>query len=315
VTIAAVCNHNFDRAREFCVKNLDGKAACFTNFAAMLEETQLDALYACIPPGAHRGEVESAAAKGIHLFLEKPIALSMERADSIAAAVRKAGVKCQMGHHMRHIEPAVRLKAMLVDGSAGKPLLFQAQWMCSRLHGDWWRDPALGGGQLLEQSIHLYDLARYFCGDADTVTGFAGKIGKARFPEYPVDDTSAATIHFRNGAIGSICASNSADPWHPTVAATVVCEKALVHFKSPDEATFLLHGGMVAEEAWKPGAKRLCEEVRSISNANLEINRNFINALRDNEPLRSSVEDGVEGLRLVLGVVKSSEQGGAPQRI
>ncbi len=313
VKIVAICSRSQKRADDLNARSLSGEAKAYSDFDAMVGEARLDVLYVCIPPGAHNGEVEKAARKKIHLYLEKPIALSLERAKSIADAVHAAGIKCQIGHHMRHSEPVRRLKEMLENGSAGKSLLMRAHWLCSVLHGEWWRDPRLGGGQLIEQAIHLYDLARYFLGEAEIVTGFVGKIGKDRFAQYTVDDTSAATIRFRNGAIGSLCASNSADPWHPSVGMTVVCEKVLVEFKSPDEALFLHHDGMVAEEAWKPGAKRKCEDVKSISNSHHEITRNFIAAIRDGEPLRSSVEDGIEDLRLVLSVAKSSAEGGAPQ--
>lgn len=309
VRVVALCNRNEAKARAFNSIHLNGAAACYDRFDDMLSRTPLDALYACIPPGAHDGEVEAAAAKGIHLFLEKPIALSLDRAESIAKAVRAAGVKCQIGHNFRHTVPALKLKSLIDDGSAGKPLLMQASWFTNRLHGDWWRDPTLGGGQLIEQSIHLYDLARYFLGEPADVVGFADRLGHGRFPEYRVDDTSAATVRFRSGAIASICASNCADPWNSLLSTTIVCEKVFVQFKSPQDAVFLHHRGMVSEEAWKPGVERTCEDVRGTDNGLIEISRNFVAAIRSDELLRSSVEDGLEDLRLVLGVVTSTVNG------
>jgi predicted dehydrogenase len=315
VRVVGICDHNLAKAESLNSQQLSGTAKCYPGFSQMLAEAPMDALYVCIPPGANRGEVEAAAGKGIHLLLEKPMALDLVRAQSIARAVHDAGVKCQLGYHMRHTEPARRLKTMLEDGSAGRPLLMRAHWLCSALHGEWWQDPNMGGGHLIEQVIHLYDLARYFLGDAATVTGFVANLGKHRFPDYRVDDTSAATIRFKSGAIARLCASNSADPWDPSVGATVVCEKILVQFKTPEDALFLHHHGMVAEEAWKPNAQRRCDDVKSLSSPRDEINRNFIASLRENEALRSSIDDGLETLRLVLSVAKSSAAGGAPQQL
>jgi predicted dehydrogenase len=190
----------------------------------------------------------------------------------------------------------------------------QGQGFNNRLYGDWWRDPEMGGGQLIEQSIHLYDLTRYFLGDAISVAGYVGRLGHDRFPEYRVDDTSASTIQFRNDSVASLCASNCADPWNSLVCATVICEKVFVQFQNPDEAIFLHHGGMVSEEAWQPGVQRKVETVKSTGQGMDEINRNFIAALRQEEPLRSSVDDGLRDLQLVLAVIASGRSGGQPQR-
>src|SRR4051812_47686704 len=92
VSVVALYNHNLKRATEFNEKILGGAAACFDDHRKMIETQKLDAVYVAIPPGAHSGQVEFAAEHGLHLMLEKPIALSMERANSIAAAVKKAGV-------------------------------------------------------------------------------------------------------------------------------------------------------------------------------------------------------------------------------
>ncbi|MFW5846467.1 MAG: Gfo/Idh/MocA family oxidoreductase, partial [Planctomycetota bacterium] len=54
---------------------------------ALLRDVGIDVLYACVPPGAHGGEIEAAAAAGVHCFLEKPVARSRERIDSIAQAI------------------------------------------------------------------------------------------------------------------------------------------------------------------------------------------------------------------------------------
>jgi predicted dehydrogenase len=315
VSVVGLCNHHLEKAEQFNAKHCGSAADCYSNFAEMLDRTPMDALHVCIPPGAHGGEAEAAAARGIHLFLEKPIALTIERAESIVAAVHRAGIRCQMGHHFRHTAPALRLKSMLDDGSAGRPLLMQGQWFNNRLYGDWWRDPEMGGGQLIEQSIHLYDLARYFLGDAISVAGFVGRLGHDRFPQYRVDDTSAATIRFRNGAVASLCGSNCADPWNGLVSATVICEKVFVQFQNPDEGVFLYHGGMVSEEAWQPGVERKSENIKSTSQGMDEINRNFIAGVRGEEAMRSSVDDGLEDLRLVLGVTASGRAGGMPQNL
>jgi predicted dehydrogenase len=314
VKVAALCNPHVEKAQAFNTAHASGAANCYGNFEQMLASESLDAIFICIPPGAHNGEAELAAAKGIHLMLEKPIALNLARAQSIAVAVKKANVKCQIGHHMRHTTPVRKLMQMLEDGSAGKPLYFQGWFLVNALFPAWWRDPTRGGGQLVEQSIHLYDLARYLLGEAEVITAFAGNIAHQRFADYRVDDASASTLRFRNGAIASIAACNVADPTASSVGFNVMCEKVFAQFSSFGEAEFTHHAGKASEEIGDK-SEIVREKISGGPDPYFELTRNFIAGILDGEPTRSTIEDGVQSLRLVLAAAESSRQGGMPQSL
>lgn len=314
VRITALCNRTLAKAKAFNDAHCAGESACYDDFGLMLSREPLDALFICMPPGAHAGEAEAAARRGIHLMLEKPIALSLDRAESIRSAVREKNVVCQIGHHFRHTEPVRRLKAMLDDGTAGRPLMMQARFYLNGMFPAWWRDPQMGGGQLIEQSIHLYDLARHLFGDAIAVAGFAGKLAHERFDDYRVDDASASVVRFRNGGIASITACNLWAPSEASVSFDVMCEKVLARFTSPSEAVFIHHEGRKSEEVRRDKIELKRESVRGEGHY-AELARNFIEAVRGNEQARSSIDDGVEGLRLVLSVAASSSAGGAVQAL
>lgn len=313
ITLAAMYNHHLPKAEAFNQKRAGGMARCYDDWRRMLETEQLDAVYVGLPPGAHVGQTELAAERGCHLMLEKPIALTLDRAESIAAAVRRAGVKCQIGHHMRHAAPVRQLKQMLADGSAGRPLLMTGRFFTNALFPAWWRDPNMGGGQLIEQAIHIYDLARHFFGEPKTVVAFADNLVHQRFPDYRVDDVSAATIRFGNGAIAGILAANCYEPHSDSQAMTVLCENVTVEFKNPNEAAFAFHGGKKSEEIGKDTIRH--ENVRSDANLYDELSANFVAAIREDAPLRSGIEDGVNSLRLVLAASRSAREGGAPQAL
>src|SRR5690606_18009945 len=100
-----------------------------------------------------------------------------------------------------------------------------------------------------------------------------------------------------------------------SVTATVLCEKVMVEFRNPDDATFTHHGGRTSEELKGAAAGVTREEVRTEGAAYQELVRNFLAAVRGEEPMRSGIDDGVEGLRLVLAVARSSDAGGAPQQV
>lgn len=313
VALVALCNHHVEKARAFNDRVLGGAAACYDDFDAMLREQPLDGLLICIPPGMHAGQAEAAAGRGLHLLLEKPIALTMDRANSIAAAIRAAGVTSAIGHHMRHSGPVRKLKRMIDDGTAGRPILFQGRFFANNLFPAWWRDPAIGGGQLVEQSIHLYDLARHFLGEPADVVAFVDRLSHADVADYRVDDVSASTIRFANGAIANICASNCADPTAGSVTFTVLCEKAYVEFRTPMEATFVLHGGRPGERL--KGVEVPREVVGSEADVFDELAADFVAAIRERRPARSTIEDGVRDLQLVLAAAESGRNGGAVQRL
>ena len=107
VTIAAVCDIERDRAEGFGTKYAGGKAAVYTDFTRMFAETGLDVVYVCLPPFAQSNEVELAAERGIHVFMEKPIALTTDLAHRIVNAVEKHQIKShvgftgvELGHHL-----------------------------------------------------------------------------------------------------------------------------------------------------------------------------------------------------------------------
>jgi predicted dehydrogenase len=193
--------------------------------------------------------------------------------------------------------------------------MMQGRFFVNALFPAWWRDPNMGGGQLIEQAIHVYDLARYFLGEAQTVTAFADNLHHRRFADYRVDDVSASTIRFANGSLASLCAANCAEPCAASNRMTVLCEKVMVEFATPEEATFIYHGGKVSEEISNGAGKVTREQVITDGNGYEELTRNFIAGLRENEPLRSSIDDGVESLRLVLAAAQSARLGGLPQAL
>ena len=76
VELAAFCDHRERNAREFSEKYTGGKGAIFTDHRKMFEKMGLDLVILCLPPFAHSNEVDLAAQHGVHIFMEKPIALS-----------------------------------------------------------------------------------------------------------------------------------------------------------------------------------------------------------------------------------------------
>ncbi|MGE5558925.1 MAG: Gfo/Idh/MocA family protein [Bacillota bacterium] len=301
--VVAICARE---GAEELARGLSGqKPAVYGDFDKMLRTAGIDVLYVCLPPFAHDGQVEAAAQKGIHLFLEKPIALNTQKARSMVEAIKKAGVVSQVGYHMRFGAAVQELKRMIRDGSAGIPTLFDGRYECNCLHSDWWRDVKKSGGQVFEQIIHLYDMSRYLMGEAESVSGYTANLCHHVEQGYTVEDTSASLIRFKSGALANISGSNCAVPMEWNNPFTVVCQYVTAYFIDPNRAEFVLTGN-------KEPVRR---KVQGEDNMYLEETKAFIDAVLGKGPALCPVTEGLESLKLVESVVKSAAAGGRPVRI
>ena len=308
VELVAVCDVQRDAAAALSGQLGVGEAGVFTDFNRLIADCPLDVLYVCLPPFAHHGEVEHAASRGIHLFLEKPMAPTPEAARDMARAIAAAGVVSQVGYHMRFKRSTERMKALLASGEAGRPTLFDARYWVNMLGSAWWRDQARSGGQVYEQLVHLYDLALYLFGAPKQVTGLLKNLCHAQ-PDYTIEDTSVGVIEFNNGALATITGSNCALPMHFLGDWRVVCEHALLdyqstgqHWVTPDSASISRTAGEeITREAFIEDGDPYAAETDD-----------FLTAILQQTPTRTPAAQGVASIELVAAMQSSASQGGVP---
>jgi predicted dehydrogenase len=307
VTIAAICDANLEVAKGLQQK-LGGRTKVYDDFDQMIATTSLDALYVCIPPFAHSGQVEKAAKRGIHLFIEKPIAINLERAVNMAHAIDQAGVVSQVGYHNRFRKGLEEFRALLTTGVTGCPTLFQGRYWCNMLGGSWWRRKTGSNGQVFEQVIHIYDMAIYLFGEPASVSAFMGNLGHQNIRDYTIEDTSVSIIRFKNGSMASIVGSNNAMPAYYIGDYRVVCEKAVFDYRAtgqewvtPDTSTIFQYEGDTLHR------KDFVEDRDVYLAETLE----FLAAIRNEGSTRSPISAGLAGVRLVSAVLESADKGGA----
>ena len=196
--IAAICDNDCVRA-EAAAKPFG--ASVHIHYRTLLESERLDALAVCLPPFA-RGEPESAAARaGIHLLIEPPVALSVERARQIQKEVEKSGVVASVAHPWRYLSGTDSARELLKD----RRVALVRGWRLGPAPEPGWRTKREScGGQLLAQAAHLLDLGallrrRRCLGLRHAV--LQGTVA-ARVPNYDIEDVSVAAIRFRSGAVG-----------------------------------------------------------------------------------------------------------------
>jgi predicted dehydrogenase len=302
--IVALCDAERGRAEALATSAGLTRVRIHDSFEQMLGEP-IEALLVCLPPFAHGGQVERAAEAGRHVLVEKPIALSRARGQAMVRSIRRAGVVSHVGFHMRSGMAVRRTLDLLASGEAGRPVLFDACYECNALHGPWWRDRSRSGGQVFEQAIHLYDLARLFLGDADTAGAFQANLCHAGVPGYTAEDVSAAALRFASGALAAITATNCAVPGQWTGRFTLVCQHLTAHFETPNRAV-LAHTGD-PETRW--------ERIDGDTDLYLEDTRRFVAAVRGEGSSACPIEEGQAALRLVEAVVRSAHRGGRLVRV
>ena len=151
-------------------------------------------------------EVSAAAlAAGKHVLCEKPFGVSAEEAGGLLAAAGEAGTVVKVGFTLRHHEAIQRAHELVLDGDIGTPVGVRAAYGHGGRPGyenEWRGDPALaGGGELLDQGVHLLDLARWFLGDFAEVSGHVATWG---WPVEPLEDNAFMLLRTEDGRVASL---------------------------------------------------------------------------------------------------------------
>ena len=167
----------------------------------MLDDARLDVAYVCVPPFRAVAIGERLVERGIPFLTEKPLAADDAAGPvRLAAAIERAGLVVAVGYHLRALDilPAVRERL-----AARPPALVVGRWLGGTPTPAWWSRADQGGGQLIEQATHLYDLARHLVGEATVVCAASTRDPDGAGPGVDVADDTAATLRFARGALGS----------------------------------------------------------------------------------------------------------------
>lgn len=175
--------------------------ASFDRAEAMLDAVRPDVVYVCVPPFRAVGIGELLVDRGIPFLTEKPLAAADGDGPArLAAAIDQAGLVVGVGYHLRALDILPEVRSRL---AANPPGLIVAQWLDSTPSPAWWGIAEQGGGQVVEQATHLYDLGRHLLGEAHVVGAASNRDPATSPPGVDVADATAAVLRFDGGAIGS----------------------------------------------------------------------------------------------------------------
>jgi myo-inositol 2-dehydrogenase/D-chiro-inositol 1-dehydrogenase len=219
VGVVAVADPLAERAKEAAERF---GARAYDDGLALLAAEELEAVWLCVPPFAH-GPLETAALeRDLPFFVEKPLALDFTTALAIGQGVRERNLLTAVGYHWRHLDLIDRAAALLRETPAQ---LVTGFWLASRPPWPWWSLRGRSGGQVLEQTTHVFDLARRLVGEVDAVD--AVELAPSTDTEVPT--AASATLRFASGAIGTV-ASACVLGWRHRVGLHLVAENRVIEF-------------------------------------------------------------------------------------
>lgn len=181
----------------------------FKDYKDMLEIENLHAVVITSPTSTHRNIVIDAAEKGLMIFCEKPISISLEEAVEIKEAVEKNGVFFQMGFMRRFDSGYAAAKQKILDGEIGDPIVFKATSRDPERPSLEFADPKKSGGLFLDMGIHDFDLARWFMGDVSEVYSIGNRLKYPEMESINEIDNAMSNLIFDSGTLGAVDMSRS----------------------------------------------------------------------------------------------------------
>jgi len=177
----------------------------------------LEIVCICTPSGLHLEPALQSIEAGKHVFVEKPIEVTLERADRMIEAAAAKHVQLGVVFQNRFSPDFMKLADAVEAGLFGRILMGNAaiNWFreSGYYSGSHWKGTLAydGGGALINQAIHTIDLLLEIMGEVDSV------FGKVKTSLYPIEgeDLGAALVNFKSGAMGSITAGTSLFPGYP----------------------------------------------------------------------------------------------------
>lgn len=290
----------------------------FATLPEALAAPGVDAVVITTPSGAHLEPAVAAAAAGKHVVVEKPLEISADRCDRIIAACAAHGVQLCTIFPSRFADANIALKAAVDAGRFGRLTLGETtcKWWRSQAYyddGGWKGTQALdGGGAMMNQAIHNVDLLLWMMGEAVSVCGFTATLAHERIE---VEDTAAAVLRFRSGAIGVIQATTSVHPGYPKTIAVhgdrgsaVIEQEDVLRWdfspETPDDAA------VRAKFAAKVGASGGAADPKAIS---YEYHRrqlaDFVEAVNANRPPAVDGREGRKAVAVIRAIYESNRTG------
>ena len=198
VAVADTNTEALDRARN--------RYGCtpYADYRDLLQDDRIDLVIICLPHFLHMEATVVALEAGKHVFVEKPMAITVEQCDRMIEAARKYRKQLSVGH-MHHFFPAnVEVKRLLDNGEFGSLVMIREEGyrpFGTEGRAKWYFDRATQGGLWYQNGIHLIDRSSWWVGSRVKAVK---ALVDSRFHDFSADDVAMAMLHFENGVFATL---------------------------------------------------------------------------------------------------------------
>lgn len=265
-----------------------------TDDAQIIDDHSIDAVLIATRHDSHARLAAAAARAGKHVFVEKPLGLTAEEVADVANAVAETGVLLTVGFNRRY-SPHAQLVKKVLDSRRGPKLMTYRVNAGHKDPSHWVYDPVEGGGRIIGEACHFFDLLAFFAGcepvrvSASALGGLAG--------DYAAYDNLAVTLEFEDGSVGQVLYAGNGDTGFPKERIEVFCDKTALAID--DYRNTVVSGA--------PGFSSL--ETKQVDKGHLACLTEFVDAVRGKATLGMGVIDGVRGTIVALAALESARTG------
>jgi predicted dehydrogenase len=274
---------------------------------SMVDRNDLDALIVATPPHLHAQISIAAMNNGKHVLCEKPLARTLAEAQEMVTTTRRTGCVLKCGFNHRHHLAIQQARRWFEEGRIGEPVFIRARYGIGGRPGyerEWRANPeVVSGGQLMEQGIHVVDLARWFLGAFSQVTAF---VETNYWNIEPLEDNAFALYRTATGTAASI--HSSLTQWKNLFCFELSGRDGCITVEG-------LGGGYGTEKisfGRRDFTTPFTEEVVEFRGEDCSWHdewQEFVTAINERREPLGNAADGLEAMRLVFAAYESAKAG------
>ena len=277
-----------------------------TRWENVVAGKDIDIVVVCTPPNLH--EVISVAAlnHGKQVLCEKPLARNVEEAERMVEAARSNGLKLKCGLNHRHHPGILRAKQWCEEGRIGEITSIRCRYGIGGRPGyekDWRMNPEIsGGGQLMDQGMHVADLCRWFLGNFNRIMGITAT---SFWDIAPLEDNAFALLQNENGQTAQFHVSWT--EWKNLFSFEICSRDGYITVEGLG-GSYGTERVILGKRAFLQPFQEEITEFRGKDSSWLGEWREFTTAIaEDRQPLGSG-DDGLEALHIVRAVYESARE-------
>jgi predicted dehydrogenase len=323
--LVSVSGHRQEKRDAFATK---WGIASRKSISDMVEQDGVQVVIVTTPHPQHYFDAMAALAAGCHVLVEKPLTLSVAEAETLISEANKRNLLLSVIAQRRWYPSCQRIRHAIDEGNLGTPALGQltilgwrdeAYYRSDPWRGSWQHE---GGGVIVNQAPHQFDLLCWYMGEVAEVYGRWSNINH---PYIEVDDSAVATVLFKSGGLASIFISNSQKPG--------IYAKVHIHGSSGASAGVQTDGGAMfiagrsavleapyndiwtipGQEALRAEWQKEDEEFFSSIDATwyffAQQEEDFACAILEGQAPSVTGSDGLQVARIIEGIYRSNREG------